>query len=672
MSASTARRLTPADSFAFSSASDVQIAPDGGRIAYLLTDRDIASDRKRSTVMLTADRAAWTALPESEGTSLLRWAPDGQRLALLRRVGSVQIVAIRDVVSGESRVLIESTAPLRELAWSPDGSQLAFQQWIDAPPPAWLTLPQAPEGATWAPAAKITERFAYRHDVTGEMPEGSFQVFVVPADEAAPPRQVTSGPWSNGLLHRTSPGLVWSADGAELLFSGTRRPDWDAAPLDTDIFAVRVADGAVRQVTDHAGMAKRPAPSPDGRWLAYLANDIRTISHQHHRLFVIPVSGGPAAGGPARELMAEADRSIDEIAWSADSSALFVAYDAEGRREVARLPLAGGAPQVIVTDLGSGQIEMPYAGGGFSVAADGTIAYVRSRTAVPAEVAVVSPAGETRTLTALNAALAREIGGFREAEELWIEGSEGRRVQAWLMLPDGPGPHPLILEIHGGPYAQYGDRFAMKYQMLAAGGYAVLAVNPCGSTGYGEAFGAALHDRFPGPDYDDLMAAVDHVAARPEIDADNLFVSGVSGGGILSLWIVTHTHRFRAAVSIKPVVSWESWLLTADMGPTDGVVWMGGELPWNNPEKYRARSPLSFAGAAKTPTLVIVGESDARTPPTEGMQMYAALKLAGVEAGLVRLPGTSHASSAMRPSLFAAEVACILGWCDRFRAPAPK
>jgi dipeptidyl aminopeptidase/acylaminoacyl peptidase len=667
MSASPARRLSPADSFAFRGASEVQIAPDGGRIAYLLTDRDIATDQKRSNVMLTSDRAFWTALPESEGTSVLRWAPDGRRLALLRRVAGSLTLSVRDVESGRSKALIDSKAPLRELAWSPDGTQIAFQQWVEAPPPAWLRLPQAPQGASWAPPAKVTERFAYRHDVTGEMPEGSFQTFVVPADSSAAPRQVTSGPWSNGLSHRTSPGLTWSADGTELLFGGTQRPDWDAAPLETDIFAVRVADGAVRQVTRHPGMAKRPAPSPDGRWLAYLVNDIRTISHQHHHLFVMP-----AAGGPARELMAEADRSIDEIAWSADSSALFVAYDAEGRREVALLPLAGGAPKVVVDDLGSGQIEMPYAGGGFSVSGDGTIAYVQSRTAVPADVAVVSPTGESRSLTALNAELAREIGGFHEAEELWIAGGEGRRVQAWLMLPRGPGPHPMILEIHGGPYAQYGDRFAMKYQMLAAGGYAVLAVNPCGSTGYGEAFGAALHDRFPGPDYDDLMAAVDHVVKRPEIDAGNLFVSGVSGGGILSLWIVTHTHRFRAAVSIKPVVSWESWLLTADMGPTDGVVWMGGDLPWNKPEKYRSRSPLSFAGEATTPTLVIVGESDARTPPTEGMQMYAALKLAGVEAGLVRLPGTSHASSAMRPSLFAAEVACILGWCDRYRGRAAE
>jgi dipeptidyl aminopeptidase/acylaminoacyl peptidase len=240
-------------------------------------------------------------------------------------------------------------------------------------------------------------------------------------------------------------------------------------------------------------------------------------------------------------------------------------------------------------------------------------------------------------------------------------------VQCWLMLPKGQGPHPLALEIHGGPYAQYGARFSIKYQMLAAAGYAVLFTNPAGSTGYGEAFANVLHDRFPGPDYDDLMAAVDAASARPEIDARNLFITGTSGGGVLTLWTVTHTHRFRAAVAIKPVVDWQSWVLSADVGPSIGRRWMGHDLPWEAHEKYRERSPLSHAQHAKTPTLLMAGESDSRTPISETLQMYAALKLAGCEAELLRFPGTAHSTNTMRPSLFAAEVAATIGWFDRFR-----
>jgi dipeptidyl aminopeptidase/acylaminoacyl peptidase len=203
--------------------------------------------------------------------------------------------------------------------------------------------------------------------------------------------------------------------------------------------------------------------------------------------------------------------------------------------------------------------------------------------------------------------------------------------------------------------------------MMAAAGYAVLFTNPTGSTGYGEDFANALHARFPGPDWADLMAAVDAAVAMPEIDGDNLFVTGVSGGGVLTLWTVTHTHRFRAAVSIKPVVSWESLIFTSDIGPSIGRAWMGGALPWEEPEMYRALSPLAHAQHARTPTLLMAGEADARTPISEAMQMYAALKLAGCEAEFLRFPATSHSSSAMRPSLFAAEVSATIGWFERFR-----
>jgi acylaminoacyl-peptidase len=235
-------------------------------------------------------------------------------------------------------------------------------------------------------------------------------------------------------------------------------------------------------------------------------------------------------------------------------------------------------------------------------------------------------------------------------------------------LPKASGPHPIVLEIHGGPYAQYGDRFSIKYQMLLAAGYAVLSVNPAGSTGYGEDFANSLHDRFPGPDFDDLIAVLDEVCALPEIDATAQFITGVSGGGVLTLWSVTHTRRFRASVAIKPVVDWQSWVLGADVGASVGLTWMGNVKPWEAPEKYRARSPLAHAQHARTPTLLMAGESDSRTPPSEAMQMYAALRLAGVEAHLLRFPGTSHSSGAMRPSLFAAEVAATIGWFNRFRS----
>ena len=656
------RPLTPNDVLAFQSVADAQIAPDASRIVATLTRRDVATDERVPSLIQTTDRTAWTDIPGTNGTIAAQFAPDSRRIALIRRDTGRYCIDLHDGTPG---TLHSAATPLRELAWSPDGTLIAFQQRIDTPLPGWLGLLTPPDGATWSPPPKHTARLLYRHDAMGELPESVFQIFVVPADGHAPARQVTQGPWHNGVPHHVPPGLIFSADGAEILIAGTQRPDWDTAPSDIDIHAIRVADGAVRRLTNIPGPTAHPAPSPDGKLVAFTAVHERGLSHQLRRLHVMP-----AGGGPARELLPDFDRSIGEISWTADSTALIITYDDAGARHIARVTL-DGTLTVLARDVSAGHIEMPYAGGGFSTAQDDSIAYVRTATNLPSDVAVITPNGDTATLTALNAELAAQTGGFHTAETFFVTGPEGGAVQCWLMLPKRPGPHPLVLEIHGGPYAQYGDRFAIKYQLMAAAGYAVLATNPTGSTGYGEAFANALHDRFPGPDHADLMAAVDATIARPDIDANNLFITGVSGGGVLTLWAITHSHRFRAAVAIKPVVDWQSWLLSADVGPSVGRIWMGNEMPWQAHEKYRARSPLSHAQHAKTPTLLMAGETDSRTPASEAIQMYAALKLAGCEAQLLRFPGTSHSSSAMRPSLFAAEVAATIGWFDQFLVKHP-
>ena len=649
------RTLTPQDVFAFESVTDARIAPDGRRVIATLTKRDIATDTRVPRLVESLDRGPWTEIAGTEGVMMARLAPDGRRIALLRRDGGRNHVAVHD---GTLTVLHETEAPLRDLAWSPDGTLLAFQQRIDSALPEWLGLLTPPPGAAWAAPVKHTDRLFYRHDVSGELPESVFHAFILPAAGGAP-RQLTSGPWYSGMPHHNPPGLVFTPDGSALLFAGSQDPKWDREPGETDIHSVSLADRSVHRLTDIKGGTAHPAPSPDGKWLAFTAVHHRGLSHHLRRLFIMPL-----AGGAPREILPDFDRSIGEVAWAADGASLLVNYDDAGHTRIARVTL-DGTITVLAQDAGSGQIEMPYGGGAtFSVATDGSVAYVRTTTTTPSDVALVTPNGDQAVLTSLNQTLA---GGFRDAEAFTVTGPEGREIPCWLMLPEGQGPHPLILEIHGGPYAQYGARFSMKYQFLAAAGYAVLSVNPTGSTGYGEDFANALHARFPGPDWADLMAAVDAAITRPEIDARNLFVTGVSGGGVLTLWSITHTERFRAAVSIKPVVNWESLILTSDIGPSLGVTWMGGKLPWEDPEGYRALSPLAHVAAARTPTLLMCGESDHRTPASEAIQMYTALKLAGVEAELLRFPGTSHSSSVMRPSLFAAEVTATIGWFERHR-----
>jgi len=655
-------RLDPIDhAFAFRHASDARISPDGARLCFVLTRRDAVLDRRVNTLMLSEDRRTWSELADSTGAIGPRWSPDGTRLAYLRREDAGMAVIVHDIGTGHSRPLAQGEAALRDLAWSPDGRHLAWQAHVDAPPPAWVRLPRAPEGAAWAPSFAITERLLWRHDSVGELADGGFQVMVASATGDAPPRQVTEGVWSSGFTRPAD--LNWSADGTQLLLAATRRPDWDMAQDERDIYAITVRDGRVRRLTERPGQQAALAVCPDGKRIAFTGVAPFGRSAERRMAFVLELESLAVI-----ELLPGFDRSIESLAWHADGATLFATYDEEGGRVVARIA-PDGQVTPLARDVAGPGIEMPYAGGGICAAHDGSIAYVRSSATVPSEVAAISPDGTATTLTELNRELAEQVGGFAPTRMFWVAARGGHRVQCWLMLPkaaDGK-PAPLALEIHGGPFASFGERFSIKHQMMAAAGYAVLGVNPRGSTGYGEEFLQALHDRYPGPDWDDLMDAVDEVVSRPEIDGANLFVGGVSGGGTLTLWSVAHTARFRAAVSIKPVVSWPSWVLTADIGPSVGRTWMGGELPWQAEAKYRHRSPLSHLARATTPTMIIAGETDSRTPASEALQAYSALKLAGVETVYVRGPAVTHSSAVYRPSHFASELACQLAWYERFR-----
>ena len=244
-------------------------------------------------------------------------------------------------------------------------------------------------------------------------------------------------------------------------------------------------------------------------------------------------------------------------------------------------------------------------------------------------------------------------------------------MRGWSRRPhfDASRKYPLILEIHGGPFAAYGPTFSTDNQLYAASGYIVLYVNPRGSTSYGEAFANQIDKAYPGRDYDDLMSAVDAAIAKGFVDPDNLFVTGGSGGGVLTAWIVGKNDRFRAAATQKPVIDWASFVLTSDLTPLFSRYWFG-KFPWEDPQAYWARSPLSLVGNVKTPTLVVVGSDDFRTPVSEAEQYYTALQLRGIPTALVKVPGANHGDLAARPSQSAAKASAILAWFERFRAPS--
>jgi acylaminoacyl-peptidase len=300
------------------------------------------------------------------------------------------------------------------------------------------------------------------------------------------------------------------------------------------------------------------------------------------------------------------------------------------------------------------------------VAENGRLAYTRAAPDAPAALATGTSSHDIATLTGLSDGLLRERALGAVEDIGWNSAADGRAIQGWLIKPPGFDPtrkYPLLLEIHGGPFASYGPSFAAELQLYAAAGYLVLYLNPRGSTGYGEEFADLIHLAYPGRDYDDLMSGVDTVIGRGYVDAGRLFVTGGSGGGVLTAWIVGHTNRFRAAVVVKPVINWTSFVLTADMTSYFYRYWFDG-FPWDNVEAYWKRSPLAYVGSVQTPTMLMTGEVDYRTPSSEAEQFYEALKLRKIDTALVRVPNASHDISA-RPSLLIDKVAYVLAW---FRA----
>jgi dipeptidyl aminopeptidase/acylaminoacyl peptidase len=651
------RTLQGSDLFGLEVASDPQISPDGTKIAYVRRSNDVMTDRTRPTIWLIDVRTgAQAPLVASPGAhSQPRWSPDGKRLAYVStgEGGGAQLF-VRWMETGASARVTGLPDTPESIAWAPDGGRLAYVMNVPDEGMKLGKAPAKPEGANWAPPLEVIDKVVYRRDGGGYVKPGFDHIFLVSAEGGAP-RQLTFGPWHDG-----GP-LSWTPDGRAILFSAVRTGDWQRNSVNSEIQSLDVESGAIRPLTSRDGPDTDPAISPDGTRIAYLGFDDKGYSYRNTQLYVMNRDGSDP-----RPLTAGLDRGIDKILWSTDGRSIYALYDDRGSNRVARIALDGKLTQVASGLAGSG-LDRPYSGGDFSVSKSGAVAFTSGTTLRPADVSLTS-GGATRRLTRLNE---EWLGGkaLAEVRELAVTASDGRTVPAWLALPAGhvAGQRlPLILEIHGGPHSAYGPAFSTDVQLYAAAGYAVLYTNPRGSTSYGEEFARLIDKTYPADDYGDLMAAVDAAIATGAADPDNLFVTGGSGGGVLTAWIVGKTDRFKAAATQKPVIDWASFVLTADNTPYFAKYWFG-KLPWEDPQGYWSRSPLSLVGNVKTPTLVVVGSQDYRTPVSEAEQYYSALQLRGVPTALVKVPEASHGGIAARPSQAAAKASAILAWFDRYR-----
>ncbi|WP_306523035.1 S9 family peptidase [Gemmatimonas sp.] len=655
------RPLAPVDLFALQYAGDPQISPDGQWIAYVRKWSDVTTDRRYSNISLVrADGTQGRTLTSGAFTETSpRWSPDGTRLLYVSNRGGKPQLYVHTMASRTDVALTNDDRAPSAPAWSADGRQVAFLALV---PTAPLVIGQPltpPAGATWAAPPKVTDRLTFRYDGLGELPRAFMHAFVVSANGGTV-RQVTRGDFDHGGTNYAPGSLAWTPDGRELVMPARRDTNPELHQRETELYAVSVADGALRRLTRRYGPDASPVVSPDGQWIAFTGFDDTGASFTNTQLYVMRRDGSGR-----RSLTANADRNVDAPVWAADGQALYVRSDVEGNTRVLRVTLDGAITEV-ARDLGEG--NSAYGGGSFSVSRGGVVAYSRSMPQEPSDVAVAASGAPARVVTALNAALLteRRLGAV---EELWYTSSkDGLKIQGWLIKPPGFDPsrkYPLILEIHGGPFLNYGSRFDEEKQLMAAAGYLVLYVNPRGSTSYGESFAMRIHHTYPGDDRFDLESGVDAIIARGIVDTTNLFVTGGSGGGVLTAWLIGHTTRYRAAAAFYPVINWESFNLTADIAPNTSRTWFPG-MPWDHVANYDQRSLLSVVKQVKTPTIIMTGEEDYRTPMSESEQYYKALKMLGVESVLVRVPEESHGIR-KRPSHEASKVTTALGWFARYR-----
>jgi dipeptidyl aminopeptidase/acylaminoacyl peptidase len=647
------------DIFGLRAAGDPQVRPDGGMIAYVRTTQDIMTDNGHPSIWLI-DPATGAQTPlAADDTANLHpvWSPDGTRIAYISAGPGGAQLYVRWMATGHSAKVANLEQAPNAITWSPDGKTLAFVMLTPVPPQPLGAPMAAPPGARWAEPLRLIERLTYRRDGAGYVKPGYRHLFTVSAD-GGQPRQITFGKFDEGGQ------LAYTPDGKGLLFSSNRAKDWERDAGESDIYEVAIATGAMTQLTTRKGPDQAPTPSPDGSKIAYVGFDDKGHrGYDNVHLYVMDRDGKNS-----RVINGDFDRSVGAPTWAADGKSLYVDYADHGVTKVARVTLDGKMTDVATGLTNGAEMDRPYTGGEFSVGKNGLVAITMGDAWSPPEIGVVK-GGKTVKLTHLNDDLFADKT-LAKVEPLAVKSSfDGKPIDAWLVTPPNFDPskkYPLILEIHGGPFSAYGPVFSTDDQLYAAGGYVVVYANPRGSTSYGDEFANTIDKNYPSHDYDDLMSAVDAAIAKGSVDPNHLYVTGGSGGGALTAWIVGKTARFRAAAAQKPVINWTSEVLTTDGYNFMATSWFG-KMPWEDQANYWRRSPLSLVGNVTTPTLVIVGTEDHRTPPSEAEQFFDALQLRGIPTEMIQVPGASHGGLAERPSQAAAKASAIMAWFHRYQ-----
>ncbi len=638
---------------------DPQISPDGRQIVYTRRWVNQLEDKWENALwLIDADGSHNRFL--AKGSSP-RWSPDGARVAYLAD-GDPKGTQIfikwvgTDGPPSQITTVVEAPADIR---WSPDGKWIGFSMFVPKAPVWKIDMPAAPTGAKWTGAPRIVQQLHFRQDQRGFSEPGFRHMFVV-TSEGGTPRQLTSGDWNVGARFDGLDGSVawnWTPDGRSIVVDGMSDSAADLNYRNNNIYVVEVASGTLRRLTMQDGVWTGPAISPNGKLVAFTGYPATKASYQAAEVYVMPVEGGAM-----RRISANQDRDQGALFWASDGSGVYFSGDNRGTSNIYFTGVSGGVRQITT---GNHTLSLT------SVSRSGVATGLEARYDRPNDVARIDlrkAGGPTVRLTAANDDVLGRIQ-LGEVEKITYRSTGGATIDGWIVKPpsfDASKKYPLIMEIHGGPHGAYTVAFNPQFQNFAANGFVVLYTNPRGSTGYGSAFGNAIEHAYPSVDYEDLMAGVDTIVGRGYIDQTRMYVGGCSGGGVLSSWVIGHTNRFAAAAVRCPVIDWVSMA-----GQTDIPLFTYNffDAPfWEKPDQWLKQSPLMYVGNVTTPTLLMTGELDRRTPIPQSEEYYAALKMRGVPTTLLRFEGEYHGTGS-KPSNWIRTQLYMMSWYKRYTRP---
>jgi len=650
------------DIFALEYAADVQISPDGNKIAYVRASNDIMTDSTHTTLWIL-DVETGQQLPlfaDKFNYSQPRWSADGTQLAFISDVSGKRQIHLHWLAENKTAQLSALQNAPSNLTWSPDGKHLAFTMNVsanEAEVKQKVKKVKKPSGAKWSEPATVLDRVRYQADGQGFLKPEFRQIFLLPTTGGTE-RQLTKGDFHYGA------DMLFTPDSTSLVFSANLDPQWEFQPRDSNLYQLDLTTGTLKTLTTLAGDESAPAFSPDGKQLAFLWQNNALVPYTNSKLKVLTLSNNTIA-----DVAADFDRSIDSPNWLSNSS-FVVQYDDRGQRKLATLTSKGKLTE-LTASLGGVSQPQPYLSGQYSVSANGIIAYTHGTSQRPSDVAVLQK-GKSRVLTALNDDLLNHKKLAQVHEITYTSSFDGEEIQGWYMTPPDFDPakkYPLLLEIHGGPHLAYGPQWSAEMQRYAKEGYVVFYDNHRGSSSYGERFAMLLHNKYSSPeDYADHDSGVNAMLKLGFIDENNLFIGGGSAGGIATAYAIGLTNRYKAAAVVKPIINWLSKVLTGDSYTYQTFHQFPG-VPWEHVEHYWQRSPLSLVGNVTTPTILITGEADRRTPISESEQFYQALTLRRIDTALVRIPGSPHGIS-NRPSRMIEKVEYMLAWFEKYRTPS--